>query len=72
MKNNIKEELIKYCEELEQEHKEIRKKYRVKCKDSNCFMYSRNDVTAIDGRRVRNIKEQKLHIKRLLKLMGAE
>ena len=66
----MKEQLQNYLLELEAEHKKIRNKYRTKCKDSNCFMYSRTDVTAIDGRRLRNIKEQKLHINRLLKLMG--
>ena len=69
----MKEQLEKYLQKLETEHKEIRNKYKVKCKDSNCFMYSRsNNWNVEDGRRLRNIKEQKLHINRLLKLMEAE
>lgn len=69
----MKKQLQNYLLELEAEHKELRKKYRVKCKDSNCFMYSRsNNWTFNDSRRLHNIKEQKLHINRLLKLMGDE
>ncbi len=69
----MKKELEKYLQELEAEHKEIRNKYKVKCKDSNCFMYARsNEWTPGDGRRLNNIKEQKLHINRLLKLMEEE
>ena len=67
----MKEQLEKYLQELELEHKEIRSKYRTKCKDSNCFMFTRaNEWQIEDLHRLNNIKEQKLHINRLLKLIG--
>lgn len=67
----MKEQLEIYLQELELEHKEIRNKYRTKCKDSNCFMFTKaNEWQKEDLRRLNNIKEQKLHINRLLKLIG--
>lgn len=67
--------LKKYLEEINKELKENREKYRGKCKDSNCFMYDyekKKQMTVKEHMRIRNISEQKLHINRLLKLMGVK
>ena len=69
MENELREKLQEHLEMLNKEHKEIRKKYRVKCKDSNCFMYDYSKKwDKEDHIKIKNIKEQKLLISRLLKI----
>lgn len=67
----MKEQLEIYLKQLEVEHKELRNKYKGKSKYSNCFAFDRNKKWSVDdAKRLNNIKEQKLHINRLLKLIG--
>ena len=73
MKEQVKNMLENYLQYLEQENKEFREKYR-KEKPGDCgFHYDHEKMKSMTYEEHKNIRtnsEQRLHIKRLLKLMG--
>lgn len=67
----MKESLIAYYDVLDDLHKEIKKSYSMKKKIygiriAQKLQRQENERNGVD---MNNIKEQKLHVKRLLKLM---
>lgn len=70
MEKEVIKTLEKYLEELENEHKEFKQKYK-KEKPGDCGFHYDPDkkCSKQEHLRLRNIKEQKLHIKRLLKMI---
>ena len=64
------ETLEAYYEVLDSAHKAYRDKYKSENPRYNGFQYSREkQPTPEERKQMQNIKEQKLHIMRLLKLM---
>lgn len=74
MKDQVIEVLERYFEELEKYHKEYQKKYQDKRPGVHCFRYTRDcsEERIKDTKKLWNVKEQKLHIKRLIKLIKEE
>ena len=71
MKKEVLETLENYLNELENEHKQHKDKYR-KERPGDCgFHYERN-IPREDKNKLHYIKEKKLHIKRLIKLIKEE
>ena len=70
----MKQELINYYNVLEGLHKDLAKALRKKKKEYGLKEAYRlqSEENKRNGVDLKNIKEQKLHIKRLLKLMGGE
>ena len=66
-------ELKDYYKQLDKEHEEYRNKYKEKEPKCSGFQYSKNkEIPKEDREKIKNIKEQKLHIKRLIKLIEEE
>lgn len=62
-----------YYEELDKEHKRIKDKYRKEKPGRGGFTYDRNKQwDESDGKRLKNIKQQKLAVNKLIKLMKEE
>lgn len=70
----MKQELINYYNVLDGLHKDLAKSLRKKKKEYGLKEAYRlqSEENKRNGVDLKNIKEQKLHIKRLLKLMGGE
>ena len=61
--------LEKYYKELEQEHSEFKNAHKKENPGDCGFHYDKEKCTWLERRKIQNIKEQKLHIKRLMKLI---
>jgi hypothetical protein len=65
----MKKQLQEYYNWLDKDHKAYRKEYKKENPGRQGFQYNHNALEKEDVKWIKNVKEQKLHVKRLLKLI---